>query len=469
MPVSSSPQALPIGRYVGFALLLAWHYGFWFVPGMFLFTPLLDDQVTIAWLVNLFATGFALLLLATLLGRKRHLCERRVLVRVIPPLMTLLSLLMCLYVFTFDLLAIACAIAAVLGVCEAILWILWGEFFASQRDILQISGIGTVAGLTLILVLAIAWVLPPFVKSLFVCPLSLASGIFLLQKEKRSTANFPTLLPLNIASDKLHNITIVSVISLIASLTCYYLVCIIPWETLPLTDVSFTVGIMLAASTIFITGVATYFAKSQNSVFRIYPFMLVVEIGAFALFLTGNEALLFPAFVIGLGVYALFEIMLIVYFDTLLVKGYVPPAAAFAFAGAFIRIGTALGDGLALTYERMPDISPSVVSNTSLLFVCLLAVLLIPLIRQEYKILSITNPKASKDEIEDVCNEVGNEFRLSKRELEIMILIARGYTTQNIARTLVISTHTVNTHIRHIYEKLSIHNRSELQEYLNLR
>mgnify|MGYP002151089938 CR=1 FL=1 len=38
-----------------------------------------------------------------------------------------------------------------------------------------------------------------------------------------------------------------------------------------------------------------------------------------------------------------------------------------------------------------------------------------------------------------------------------------------VAEKLVISPYTVNTHVRHIYEKMQIHKRSELLNYLNMQ
>ena len=60
------------------------------------------------------------------------------------------------------------------------------------------------------------------------------------------------------------------------------------------------------------------------------------------------------------------------------------------------------------------------------------------------------------------------EFKLSKREGEILKLVARGYTVDNISNKLVISPYTTQTHIRHIYAKMNIHKRSELLDYINM-
>ncbi|HWQ82912.1 MAG TPA: LuxR C-terminal-related transcriptional regulator, partial [Anaerolineales bacterium] len=50
---------------------------------------------------------------------------------------------------------------------------------------------------------------------------------------------------------------------------------------------------------------------------------------------------------------------------------------------------------------------------------------------------------------------------LSERELDVLRLIAQGYTNQEIAKQLVITVGTVKSHINHIFGKLDAHNRTE--------
>ncbi len=54
---------------------------------------------------------------------------------------------------------------------------------------------------------------------------------------------------------------------------------------------------------------------------------------------------------------------------------------------------------------------------------------------------------------------------LTRREKEILKLIADGYTNQEIADRLIISVKTVETHRAHILEKLELHTRAELVKY----
>jgi len=50
---------------------------------------------------------------------------------------------------------------------------------------------------------------------------------------------------------------------------------------------------------------------------------------------------------------------------------------------------------------------------------------------------------------------------LSPREQEVLELIARGFSYQEIARLVQISVHTVQTHIKSLYRKLAVNSKSE--------
>ena len=50
---------------------------------------------------------------------------------------------------------------------------------------------------------------------------------------------------------------------------------------------------------------------------------------------------------------------------------------------------------------------------------------------------------------------------LTKREVEILQLLALGWSTSSIAKKLLISEKTVRKHLEHIYRKLKIHSHIE--------
>ena len=54
-----------------------------------------------------------------------------------------------------------------------------------------------------------------------------------------------------------------------------------------------------------------------------------------------------------------------------------------------------------------------------------------------------------------------NGGMLSKRELEILELVSQGLSNKEIANALNLSRYTVESHIKHIYRKLAVRNRSK--------
>jgi DNA-binding NarL/FixJ family response regulator len=57
--------------------------------------------------------------------------------------------------------------------------------------------------------------------------------------------------------------------------------------------------------------------------------------------------------------------------------------------------------------------------------------------------------------------ERGDEDKLSARELEILLLVARGLSNRQIAHTLRLSEATVKRHLANLYPKINVNSRSE--------
>jgi len=53
------------------------------------------------------------------------------------------------------------------------------------------------------------------------------------------------------------------------------------------------------------------------------------------------------------------------------------------------------------------------------------------------------------------------DFSLTKREQEVLNLIAKGFRYDEIAELLSLSTHTITSHIKNLYKKLAVHSRGE--------
>jgi DNA-binding NarL/FixJ family response regulator len=60
----------------------------------------------------------------------------------------------------------------------------------------------------------------------------------------------------------------------------------------------------------------------------------------------------------------------------------------------------------------------------------------------------------------------GGGHPLSRREVEVAVLIAQGLTSKEVGRKLFIERGTVDTHVQHIYNKLQIESRPQLAVWL---
>lgn len=77
--------------------------------------------------------------------------------------------------------------------------------------------------------------------------------------------------------------------------------------------------------------------------------------------------------------------------------------------------------------------------------------------------------KLLSDYLNRVKNQPQIEQKLSRREKEILCLIAEGYTSSEIAEKLVISSSTVYTHRNNLLQKLNLSSRHELIQYARQR
>lgn len=67
------------------------------------------------------------------------------------------------------------------------------------------------------------------------------------------------------------------------------------------------------------------------------------------------------------------------------------------------------------------------------------------------------------------CGEFAEEFDLSKREVDVLKLLAQGNSSQHIQEALFIAAGTVNYHTRNIYAKLGVHSKQEVIDLVRER
>ena len=67
------------------------------------------------------------------------------------------------------------------------------------------------------------------------------------------------------------------------------------------------------------------------------------------------------------------------------------------------------------------------------------------------------------------CACVAQRYSLTRREEEVLVLMMRGYTLSRIGDVLFIADSTMKTHSQHIYRKVGVRNRQELQKLVSCK
>jgi DNA-binding CsgD family transcriptional regulator len=66
----------------------------------------------------------------------------------------------------------------------------------------------------------------------------------------------------------------------------------------------------------------------------------------------------------------------------------------------------------------------------------------------------------------DVASILGEAYRLTAREMEIVGLVVRGFSNAEVARRLWLSPYTVADHLKNVFEKTGVGSRGELTSRL---
>lgn len=312
-------------------------------------------------------------------------------------------------------------------------------------------------------------ILPAPVSNVFVALLPIACGaVYKYENKTVEGLVFPTLLPKAIRKKTNRATLIISVSLCIACVACYFTIAIVPEDNILTDAAAYPLGMGLAAILCLVIASIARVGKRTEAAYKLLPYFMVAAIVAIAFFLSNHVEFDTIAFTLAVILAGIFELFVISYFGTMSSKGYMAPVAAFCASSAIVRLGFSIGEVWAVLYEDIQGIWNIFVEPTSLFLMCLVALSLIPLVRSEGDIIHVTTAPATQNDTEEICDAVIVEFKLSKREGEILKLVARGYTVDNISNKLVISPYTTQTHIRHIYAKMNIHKRSELLDYINM-
>lgn len=169
--------------------------------------------------------------------------------------------------------------------------------------------------------------------------------------------------------------------------------------------------------------------------------------------------------------YTCFDIMVWTILAELAYCSSIAPESTIGSGRGLLHLGIVTGMGIGICLSLMPlsGITMAVVT-TSVGYLLVIAVILI--ISDQYGLWSLLKYGSMYiDESEEGADRLSPgekaamlaaRYNLTVREREVLSLLLAGRSARYIAEQIYVSENTVNSHVRHIYEKLDIHNRQEL-------
>lgn len=236
-----------------------------------------------------------------------------------------------------------------------------------------------------------------------------------------------------------------------------------------------TAGVDLASAAFAgaVVATATFAFGHRFSVFTTYRALFVVIVAALAIgTVLGGESVLSQVLINMCQAFA--NILLFLYLSDRSYRFGVPVVPLIATARACTSATAWFGGALASAMAEASGVSQSaVLYSVSLVAVAASAFLwlsgdgtFVGAMESVGEAALPTRSSRDGDALRACCADLATQYHLSAREQEVLVLLARGMSAKDVERELVLSANTVKTHVRHVYQKLGIHSRSELEALL---
>ncbi len=461
-------------RYAGLGFLWAWIYCTWFSPAVFGDASGLTVNSSSTWIIS--ALFVSLSLLASPFLFKRDLISIRWVLIAAPFANALGAIAMSHQaLFGFDIPLLSHMGAAITGVSSGWLWIMWGEFFGSvDLEVTYFVLPLTVAVPLCCIVLTL--VFQGFVPGLAVCLLPLISGacLYLSVNDQHILTPVKEAAPLSKAT------TLRVFRQGIASFSIY--VCIsfcwtlISYEAVGGWDAATVAAYLIGGVTAIVTAYLSTIFSAKRDAFGMYRWLVPVTSLAFAAIVLGTPSAFSIAFCLITVVQYGFDIVVWIYFTGSVRSGICTGRFAAGMSRGFVQIGVLVGSLLGADVSRAAlDGGINHPFVILMLLGCMTAAVLMffttgtqsdkeALAHAEESLCASPEEEASPSEDSDrqSCDVFAERYSLTKREHDVLALLATGRSVPYISETLFVSKNTVESHVKAIYRKAGVHSRQEL-------
>lgn len=464
-------------RLLGFGLVYVWSSCIWELS---IFSPVRASEPTgylfDIWLLSAFLTPVACIACA-LAGRKRELIDRPSLIVASPLLATIGTLCIALYPLsgeTFQpILGIAAGIGT--GVGPAIIVVLWVGLYAK----LDTDTVETVVPASFFVIIVCMLVIPylPAVAAVAVAVLLplVSAALLLMSKHSIETGTADLREAAETDEDaKPYPLSSIARIFLLI-LVAYAISCTIPSlqqdiELVVPPVAANTIGILFAIA----VSLAIVLFSSRIDLDAYFRWMSTPLILSVVLTAFSDPLAITVASILANAMFTSLEIIMILYFIRLARKVHRPVSLFIGIGACATYSGLLIGYLLGAEWAALATRQTASVELYCLVLIGVFAFAMLLVPRNDPAWSGMPPEKPALEEAPSdpqrsfvsICDEIAEQYALSKREIDVFRLLAQGRSQPYIRDTLFLSKNTVSTHIRHIYRKLDIHSKEELIDLL---
>ena len=231
------------------------------------------------------------------------------------------------------------------------------------------------------------------------------------------------------------------------------------------------------AALFFLIAIVVSRRGSNSDIFALYKIAAPLTIIGYAFFplnAFGNSPV-FPSVVISVG-WRLFDVTIILVILDIADRLMLLPLRTFGISRACVILGISIGRIVGFLLTGTQSLAPYQFIVISAVAVTALTVVNVVFLdfegiervrfyfdgKQKNDSDTAVEQVASPRTLEMVCHDVALRYGLSRREEEVLLLLARGRDAKYIENALFISNATVKTRRHNIYQKLDVHSRQEL-------
>ncbi|MDR1183477.1 MAG: helix-turn-helix transcriptional regulator [Coriobacteriales bacterium] len=468
IPQSLRSLFVGIGEHreaLGFSCFLAWVVCIFYTNVVEGFLPLvlLRDEISVAngfWLrlfligLPVFCSVLALSAAVAFSARLANIISKKSVIWAAAILTTLSTLLLFAPSLSVSF-SFSCFVLGSLltGAGSGLLWVIWGAYYTRlpQEQVEQIAPV----------CVAISAIVPLLMTEMhswlaitFVAALPLVSLVLLNLKDNRSSEirspkeDFPELARMGFG---------IFVACLFVSLATSL------GGELPNVLESkgdFVPTIVFCIAFLLVISLFSTIGPRRISISSLYRWMcpaLVIAFAALVAFDPDTAVRIRTA--LSLGVRLCFILITVMYFSSQ-AKQNSNPIVIFAFGWICVHLGDFFGVLIWLLSEVGIEAGYLSVPIVAVLSICILVVVTMFVLNEPPQKTIPLDATADADNIRVL--EIAEKYNLTKREIEVLELLAKGRSIPYIRDALFISKETAATHARHIYHKLGVHNKQEL-------